>query len=306
MKKIAILFIVIIGGINVNYSQNTIDIITISGHFGTPKKYTESYDDRAQETGVMLGLVAPIKISKNTYWYNSLNYFYWSVNNDIEMPNEIVNPMQLHGFILRSGIYHKFNKNKGIQLLFSPRLMSDLENISGSHYQFGGVAMYEVTYHSDLSLSYGVMYNQELFGPYVIPVLKMNWQLNNRWQISGLLPVYSKISYQATPNLHVGINHFGLVSTFKLGDLAYHGDYVERRSIDMGLFGKLNLGNNLYLEGRIGYSLDRRYEQYGESDKIDLALPVINFGDNRIQKNVSFKDSPYANLRLIYSLKLPE
>ncbi len=306
MKKIAFLVLPLFFMLNPSYSQDTFDILTVSGHFGLPQEYLDTYDEKGKETGAMVGLVAPIKISENTYWYNSLNYFYWSVSNDIDMPADIVNPMKLHGFILQTGIYHKFNEKRGIQVLFAPRLMSDLNNISGSHYQFGGTVMYEVKYHDRLTMSYGIMYNQELYGPYMVPIVNLNWQLSEKWRISGLLPIYSKISYQASPNFTFGMNHFGLGSTFKLGDEAFNGDYIERRSIEVGLFGRLKVAEDIYLEGRVGYSLDRRYEQYNATDKIDLAIPLVNFGDNRVQKNVSFHDGGYANLRLVYSIHLPQ
>ena len=253
----------------------------------------------------MVGLVLPIRMSEKTFWYNSMNYFFWQVTNDIEMPQEILNPMKLHGFFLQTGIYHKFSDKKGIQVLFAPRLMSDLNNVSGSHFQLGGTVLYEVRYGDRLTLSYGIMYNHELFGSYMVPLLNMDWQLSSRWRIHGLLPIYSKVSYQVSPSFSLGLNHFGLGSTYKLGDEIYNGDYIERRSIEVGLFGRLKIVENIYLEGRVGYSLDRRYEQYDANDKIDFAIPLVNFGDNRIQKNVSFYDGGYANLRLVYSVKPP-
>lgn len=306
MKKIALIVLGIFGLVQFAHSQNAFDILTISGHYGFPKEYMDTYDDKAKETGAMVGLVTPIKMSENSYWYNSINYFYWNINNDIDMPEGIYNPMQLHGFILQTGLYHKFNERHGIQLLFAPRFMSDMNNVSGSHFQFGGTAMWEVKYRDGLTMSYGAMFNQELYGPYIVPVLNLDWQLNDRWNISGLLPIFSKISYRVSENFNFGMNHFGLGSTFKLGDPAYNGDYIERRSIEVGLFGRLKLTGDIYLEGRVGYSIDRRYEQYSGNDKLSLAIPLKNFGDDRVQKNVSFGDGGYANLRLVYSIQLPQ
>lgn len=306
MKKWALLVLVIFGLFQTIQSQNTLDILTISGHYGFPQEYMDTYEDKAQENGVMVGLVLPVKLADRTYWYNSINYFYWSVTNGIVMPDEIYNPMHLHGFILQTGVYHKFNERHGIQLLFAPRLMSDLNHISGSHYQFGGTALWEVKYREGLTIGYGLMFNQELYGPYAVPLINMNWQLNDRWNLSGLLPIYSKISYRVSPSFSAGLNHFGLGSSFKIGDPAYTGDYIERRSIEVGLFGRLKLAGAIYLEGRIGYSLDRRYEQYGSDDKLSLAIPLVNFGDNRVQKNVSFGDGGYANMRLVYSIRMPQ
>jgi len=284
--------------------QQSIDVLTISNTYGFPSAYDYKHAGKAKEYGGMFGLVLPIKLSEKTYWYNSVNYFYWNISNDVEMPVDIVNPINLHGIVIRTGLYHKFSKGHGIQLLFSPRLMSDFKNINGSHFQAGGTILYERKYHNNLTMAFGAMYNQELFGAYLVPLINLNWTLSERWSITGLLPVYSKISYKVTDKLSVGSNHFGLVTTYKLGDSAYNGDYIERRSIDLGLFARYYLGGNIYMEGRFGKSLDRSYAQYGADQKVSFSLPMVGFGDNRFQKNSSFHDGMYANLRLIYNIKI--
>lgn len=305
MHKFFSLLIILLLFSFISYSQKTIDILTVSGHFGFPQQYDSIYNGKAKELGAMLSFKAPIKISENFYWYNSLNYFYWKVKDGEVMPEDIINPIKVYGIIVQSGLYHKFDDKRGIQVLLSPRLMSDFNSISGSHFQFGGTFLYENKYHENLTISFGAMFNQELFGPYLVPLVNVDWNLNNRWSIKGLLPVYSKISYKVSENMSVGFNHFGLVTSYKLGKEAYEGTYLERRSIDAGLFGRLKLMADFYLEGRIGYSFDRSYAQYDAQEKVDFSLPLVSFGDDRIQKNVSFLDGGYANLRIVYSLKLP-
>ena len=56
-----------------------------------------------------------------------------------------------------------------------------------------------------------------------------------------------------------------------LTDPNYLGDYMERTSIDLGLFGRWKMFGNWHLEGRIGYALGRNYEQYAADEKIDFA-----------------------------------
>lgn len=304
MRNIFLLLIISLSFSFISYSQKTIDVLTISGHYGFPQKYDSIYNGKAKELGGMVSVKAPIKISEKSYWYNSLNYFYWKVNNDEVMPENIINPIKVQGIVLQTGLYHKFNDKRGIQVLFSPRLMSDFKNISGSHFQFGGTVLYENKYNENLTISFGAMFNQELFGPYLVPLVNLYWKLNNRWSITGLLPVYSKISYKVSENFSFGFNHFGLVTTYKLGEEAYNGDYLERRSIDAGLFGRLKLTGDFYLEGRMGYSFDRNYAQYDAQDKVDFSIPLVSFGDNRVQKNVSFHNGAYANLRIVYSMQL--
>lgn len=286
-------------------AQKTFDLITLSGRYGFPQPYEETYSGNATEMGSMINLAAPIALSEKTMWFTSLNYFYWNVENDETMPAEISNPINIHGFILRTGIIKKLQNDGELQLLFAPRLMSDLNSISSDHFQLGALAMYKKKFHDQLTMAFGAMYNQELFGPYLVPLVDLDWQLSERWSITGLLPVYSKIKYKMNENLDLGIAHFGLITSYKLGAPENNGDYIERSSIDVTVYARQRIAGNLYVEGRFGRALGRNYAQYAANEKVSFSLPLVGIGDERTQKNVKFNDGWIAELRLVYSVPVP-
>lgn len=286
-------------------AQKTFDLITVSGRYGFPQPYESVYSGKATESGSMVNLAAPIKLSEKTMWFTSLNYFYWNVDNDENMPADISNPINIHGFILRTGIIKKFSNDGEIQLLFAPRLMSDLNNINSDHFQLGALAMYKTKFSDQLTIAFGAMYNQELFGPYLVPLVDLDWQLSERWSITGMLPVYSKIKYKINDNFDLGIAHFGLITSYKLGLPENNGDYIERSSIDLTIYARHRIAGNLFVEGRFGQALGRSYAQYAADQKVSFSLPLAGFGDNRTQKNISFGGGLIAELRLVYSVPVP-
>lgn len=287
-------------------SQNNLDIFKLSGRYGFPQSYKDIYNGTASEFGTSLNLTVPVPISRNTIWYNSFNHFYFNVEGDPAITEGEVNPIKLNGFILRTGLYQKFGDGKGIQVLFAPRFMTDFENADSKSIQLGGVFMYEKVYNTDLSLSFGAMYNQEFFGPYVVPIININWQVSENWHIKGLFPVTLKLHYLASENLIIGFNHFGLVTSYYLGNPQYEGDYIERQSIDFSLFVRQKLFGNFYWEGNVGRTFGRGYKQYAGDDKVDFSLPLIGFGDGREVKNVAFKDGFFIDIGIVYSIKLNE
>jgi hypothetical protein len=286
-------------------AQKTFDLATISGRYGLPQSYDSVYSGKATESGVSINLAVPVEFSEKSMWYNSVNYFYWNVSDNEEMPVNIASPASIHGIILRTGLVQKFSGDQEIQILFVPRLMSDFQNINGDHYQFGGILMYKKKFSSKLTMGFGAMYNQELFGPYLVPLIDLDWQISERWSITGLLPVYSKIKYKVNERLNLGLAHFGLITTYKLGAPEYAGDYIERQSIDVSFFTRYRLFGDIYVEGRIGQAISRSYTQYAADQKVDFSLPLIGFGDDRIAKNVNFKDGLIVELRLVYSIAVP-
>ena len=304
MKYIILIIITLSLGTSVS-AQETIDLITLSGRYGFPSSYDSIYDGKAKEVGFMAGLVAPAKLSEKSIWYTSLNYFYFHVSNDEEKPQDIANPINLHGIILRTGLVQEFSKDRTLQIFFSPRLMSDFHNIDGTHFQYGGMVVYEKLFSDKLKMGFGAMYNQEFFGPYLVPLINLNWLISDRWSITGLIPVYAKIKYKINERLNVGLSHFGLTTTYRLGENDYNGDYLERKSIDEALFARYRLVDNIFLEGRFGFAIGRSYAQYEADQKVDFSLPLISLGDDRVQKNISFHDGLIASLRLVYSIPIP-
>jgi hypothetical protein len=57
-------------------AQETLDRLTISGHFGTPQSFeAESPHTReTKERGAMINLEVPIVLNEKQIWYNSINY----------------------------------------------------------------------------------------------------------------------------------------------------------------------------------------------------------------------------------------
>jgi len=285
-------------------AQERLDLFTLSGSYGLPSAYDSVYRGKATETGVMANLVAPVKLTDKLVWYNSLNYFYWQVDNDENMPVEIQNPIQVHGFILRTGVYYRFDESRSLQVLFAPRLMTDFVHNDTDNLQWGGLAVYDKRYHERLKIGFGLLYNQEFYGPNFVPLINVDWKVNQKWSITGLLPIYGKLKYQFNERFDAGWSHFGLVTTYRLGAEANIGDYIERRSIDETIYARYQLFGNFFLEGRFGYAFGRSYKQYDADQKMDFSLPLIEVGDDRTAKNISFEDGFIGSLRVVYSIEL--
>jgi hypothetical protein len=287
----------------VSSGQQSLDVFTISGRIGTPRPYQEIYTGKATESAALVNLKIPIPLSENTLWFSDVTYIFSNVASSEPLPSGIADPIRLNGFIIQTGIVQALKNDQAFQLLVVPRFMSDLETKSSKNWQIGAVGLYEKRYSEQLMLRYGMLYNQELFGPILVPLFYVDWYLSEKWYINGMLPIFVKINYQANPNLILGFSHFGLTTTYRLGNPSYQGDYIERTSIDLSLFARQRIAGNVHAEIRIGHTLNRRYAQYAEDDKIDLRFIIFNIGDNRTQLNEDFKNGFIGNLRLVYNFQ---
>jgi hypothetical protein len=303
MKYFVILFICYLP--TVLHAQSSIDLFTISGFYGSPAAYEKPLDGEATESGMLLNLKIPVVCNTKTTWYNDFTYTQHSVKTDLDPePSDMITSMKLHAFIFQTGIVRKIDEQNGFQLLFVPRYTTDFQGSDRKHWQLGAVGLYEHRFSQRLLMRFGVLYNGELFGPLLVPLIFIDWQLSNRWSITGLLPINLKVNYKITERFSTGINHFGFITTYQINEAEFKGDYIERNSIDESLFVRWKMVGNLHIEARFGYSLNRVYAQYKEDQKMDLRLSLVGFGDDRVQENVNFNSGPITSLRLVYNLPL--
>lgn len=286
--------------------RGTVDVVSLSGRYGLPQEYKDTYDGKATETGMLNALTAGFSLAPKTFFAINVNHFYFNVKDEAEMLEGIASPININGIILRTGIIQELGNGAKLQLLVAPRLMSDFKNLDGNSMQWGAVVSYQNDLSEDLNLGFGAMYNQELFGPYMVPLFLLNWQVSERWFLEGMIPVTFKAHYRVNEGLDVGFNHFGLITTYYLGDDEYAGDYIERQSIDLSLFARQRIYKNIFIEGMVGRSIGRSYEQYDGDQTVSFGLPLITFGDERVVKNTTFNDGMIFTLKLIFNMKRPD
>ncbi len=285
--------------------QQSIDLFTLSGQYGLPQSYDEdALPGEATEYVGLANLKLPVVLSESNIWYNDLTYTLSYVDNEPVLDAGLADPTRLHGFILQTGLVRRLNDQKAIQLLLTPRFMTDFRNAGADNLQLGGIVLYERRSHHNLLLRYGLMYNDDAFGPMFVPLVYLDWRPRPRWKISGLLPIYGKAGYQLGERFSSGLSFFALVTSYPLGHPDYADDYIERKSIDLTLFGRYRLWGNLHLESRLGYALSREYAQFAGDQQMDLRISIIRIGDERVQQNVNFQDGPIAQLRVVYNLPI--
>lgn len=305
MKRLVISFIVGCLALPV-FSQSSIDLFSITGRYGVPTEYRTIPELEGTETALMVNLKLPLRFGDKYIWYNELTYSNFMVSSDTTFAPEIYHPIDLHGFILQTGLMARLSSATALQLLFVPRYMTDFDGSSPQNWQFGILGMYEKRYKETLMLRFGAIIHQDLFGPNITPVVYTDWRIGDRWSVVGMWPVFGKVNYQLSENTVTGFSHFGLTTTYRLGGEVYNSDYMERNSIDLGLFLRQRLFGNFHLEGRIGYALNRKYSQYKEDDKLGLRILIFSIEDNRTPVQENIANGVITSLRLVYNLSLED
>ncbi|HAN18847.1 MAG: hypothetical protein A2X13_07895 [Bacteroidetes bacterium GWC2_33_15] len=300
IKKILTIVLVLNLSISV-FAQKRFDIFSASGNYNFIETESGNHS-KNYEAAFMSNLNLPIVLKDSSIWYSSLDYQYFAVNNTFSSAYPDFESFRLHGFIFKTGLIYRFNSKEFLQILFSPRYMSDFNASFSKSVQLGGLIMYERVKNENFTYRLGVMYNQEFFGTYIVPVFYLDWNLGRNIKINGLIPIYGKVFYQPSQNFSTGLHFIGLTTTYRINEENYKNYYIDRRSIDLSWFSNVHVWDNFFLEGRLGYSLSKDYGLFEEDDKITLGLPLVNIGDDRTRQNSEFEPSMFVHLKLVYSL----
>lgn len=304
MTRILLLFSVFLLGSEV-WAQESIDLITLSGRLGFPSDYTDNPSETANESGALVNLKIPVVLNKKSIWYSDFTYTYYGVNFSSELPIREAQPIRLHGFVFQTGLVQKLSDANSLQILIVPRYMSDMINPGSEGWQLGAVGLYEHRFGENLKMRFGALYNGEIAGSLVVPLVGIDWRITEKWSLTGLFPIYGKLNYRIDERFTTGLSHFGLFTSYDLTNPEYSNDNMERSSIDLSGFLQMNLVGNIFIEARLGYALDRKYEQYPDGSKVGFRLSIIKFGDHRGEPlNQQFQDGFIANLRVVYRLPI--
>lgn len=303
MKNLLLLLLFLLNAVNV-FSQKRFEVFKLSGNYNFMET-AEGERNGNFETALSANLNLPVVLKNGSIFYSSVDYQYFSINNP-HQENIAKEAFKLHGIIVRTGYIYKLNQTSAIQALFMPRFMGDFKASLKQSMQYGALLMYEKVKSDLLTWRAGILYNREIFGDYFVPVVYLDWSISEKVKVKGLLPVYGRI-YKALENeSSVGFHFIGLTTTYRISEENLVNHYVDRRSIDLSLFGRKKIGENLFIEGRLGYTLLRDYGLFAPNDKMDFALPLVNVGDNRTRLNEVSGASPFAHLRLIYSVAISD
>lgn len=248
-----------------------------------------------------LVLTAPIPLSENTALITGL--FAGQISTQLVPTGERVS---LYTINPRLGINHKFNLRWSGQLIFLPKLSSDLENITARDYQYGAVGIMKYKKSSNLSYKFGAYYNSEIFSPFLVPIFGLYYQSpDKKYEVNLSLPISGFANMRIHRKTRAGIEFNGIVRTFDIDQPGVPANtYVEKSSNEATAYLQFRLAKGLLLESHLGYSVARYYRVFKNEDKIDFGLSAFRFGDDRNPLNPELSDGLLLELRLLYRFYL--
>ncbi len=166
-------------------------------------------------------------------------------------------PLNLTAIYIPVAWVHQYKNQKWSTVLMAiPRLSSDLvKPLDGNDFQMGGIALATYKKKETLKYSFGAYYNSEFFGPYYMPLLGIDWNITNKWNLFGTLPINLNLEYKMNKTVHAGFGLNLLTNSYRIQnkDFLRMDDYSAKFILDIYMM------KNQVISLEAGHSLFRQY-----------------------------------------------
>ncbi|MEN8250316.1 MAG: DUF6268 family outer membrane beta-barrel protein [Bacteroidota bacterium] len=281
------------------FAQKKYTIASV-GYMGSYNiKYADP--DISSDCGYLsLNLSLPIVINKKTAIVTGIRANNWTVNYEPEQ----IWPTSFYSLGLTLGVNHKFSDKNTLLFVVLPKMNSDYKTINNNAFQLGFLSTYSIRKNENFLWKVGMYYNEETYGSFVVPIFGLDWDVNNKLNIKGDLPIHGKVNYELNEGFSSGLGYVALVSSYRLSE--FNDSYTSRFAIEPFLYADVKLFKNTYFNVKAGYTMSRNYPIYEKDDKIDWQLSFMKFGDDREQLNPVIMNGAFVEFGLAYKIDIVE
>ncbi|MHC1706717.1 MAG: DUF6268 family outer membrane beta-barrel protein [Bacteroidales bacterium] len=163
------------------------------------------------------------------------------------------------------------NPNWNTIFILIPRQAADFRDVLASDRQLGGAVINTFSWKKDLKLKFGLYYNREFFGNYFMPLAGLDWKVNDRINIWGLMPGSLNIAYKLNTWMTCGIKYQSITATYRAeghtGDDYIREGHTFWSDQQLSLKGELYLLNNLVFSAGAGMTVFHYLQQYNKHHK---------------------------------------
>jgi hypothetical protein len=169
----------------------------------------------------------------------------------------------------------------------------DSHVFDNSSFQMGGYAFAGFKKNDHLEYKFGLYYNSEFSGPFLIPVAGIDWQINKKNTLFGILPIGLTYEHAVTKKFYYGAQFRAITNSYQAG---YHENsslpkYVRIDENQLGLYADIYLAKKIVLTTEFGHSLFRKI-RFGEIDS-----------KTRYYNNDKVNDNIYVTATLSYRIR---
>lgn len=189
---------------------------------------TDRDDPNANDRHLWVGSDLPIKLKENTYLLFSPYFEQWNVTQSGQEDGLY----RLQSVSLPAGLILPFGQSNW-SLTLMPMIRSNGEKLLAERsFQLGGAALVGYRRKPDQQFRAGVYVNDEFFGMFVVPLVGVDWRINDRTYLYGNLPGRLAYEYQWDAKWYGGASFRAPTNSYRLNN----GEYLRLDDNQLSLY----------------------------------------------------------------------
>jgi hypothetical protein len=276
MKKIILLFC--ITTINVIlHSQPYLDIARLNYTY-SPLKGLNEKKSPLQSNFFTADVTLPIELKKGGDAF-LINPFFTNNQGTVSTEDFHVQSTGIFIGFLKKDIFKDWN----LLTSFIVRKNKEVGVKLDDDWQYGGVLLTTWKKNQDLSFKFGLYYNKEFFGNYFMALVGIDWKINEKTNLFGVLPGSMVMERKASQRFYYGFAFRALTNSYRLYVVPdpvvflYGGKkYLRIDDNQLGMYADTYLSKKIVLSAEAGYTILRRYRYGFKGDNIHIKTDYKN------------------------------
>ena len=265
------------------FAQNYIDLFELESFYSN--RVLENSDDQIKLNSYNINAIVPLFNGNTSSIALSLNY------DNLETENESDKYFKVFSFATNLVFSKSHNEFLTVRYILMPKLLGNPSKTNTKVTQLGFAALANKLLNETANISYGFLYNNQLFGPFIVPLIGYYTKVNDI-EVNILLPQNMDVNYKVNPNIFIGLKFNGKMNSYALESNAFglnQNTYLSANENQLGTYLDYNY-KNFHFSIFGGYSFMSSYKIYSDLDRTNLSLFLLKFGDNRYQLNDDLKN----------------
>lgn len=265
------------------FAQNYIDLFELESFYSN--RVLENSDDQIKLNSYNINAIVPLFNGNTSSIALSLNY------DNLETENESDKYFKVFSFATNLVFLKSHNEFLTVRYILMPKLLGNPSKTNTKVTQLGFAALANKLLNETANISYGFLYNNQLFGPFIVPLIGYYTKVNDI-EVNILLPQNMDVNYKVNPNIFIGLKFNGKMNSYALESNAFglnQNTYLSANENQLGTYLDYNY-KNFHFSIFGGYSFMSSYKIYSDLDRTNLSLFMLKFGDNRYQLNDDLKN----------------
>ena len=141
-----------------------------------------------------------------------------------------------------------------------PRWNGNASDVFKNSFQMGGSLLAVYKRSTDLTYRFGVYYNSEFFGPFIIPLVGIDWKISNKDNLFGVLPQILTYEHKVSDRFYWGAVYRMFNNSYRIGYLnnSLNENYLRIVEMQLLLSADVYLTKKIVFNVEAGHSLFRR------------------------------------------------